>query len=145
MKKSFLAGTLAVIIAYMLQARFGGAFESAVLATLLSFAFALEAAEIGLLGIFAAWFLNWQPSLSPEITLLVLLPALVSIVKHIVPSAFLVGYFSAAVLGVGVWYAVADAQFIGVAVPALVREVGTGFFWALIWSMPIRMLARETQ
>ncbi len=143
-----LAAVFLCVIAFLLQVRFGGSgfgFENTVLVTLIALACVLDVLQITLLGVIAAWFLNWQPGVSAEIVLLVMIPVLVSLLKGTFPGLFLVGYWAAVILGVGLWYVVADFRIMTEVSPALVREIALSFIWASVCIVPIRILARDSR
>lgn len=148
MNRTMLAAVLLCVIAFLLQVRFGGSglgFENAVLVTLIALACVLDVLQITLLGVIAAWFLNWQPGVSAEIVLLVMIPVLVSLLKGTFPGLFLVGYWGAVILGVGLWYVAADFRLIMEAPSALMNEIALSFIWAVVCLVPIRILARDSR
>ncbi len=148
MNRTMFAGALLCAIAFLLQVRFGGSgvgFENAVLVVLIALACVLDVLQIAFLGIIAAWFLNWQPGVSAEVVFLVTIPVAVSLLKGIFPGLFLVGYWAAVVLGVGLWYVAADFRLIIENPSALMNEVALSFIWAAVCIVPIRIFARDSR
>lgn len=146
MNGKLIAGALLCAIAFLLQVRFWGSgigFENTVFVTLIVLAFALDVFQIALLGVAAAWLLNWQPGMSVEVVLLAAIPVLVSLCKGIFPGLFLVGYWGAVILGVGAWYVAADFRFVTEVAPALMREIALSLVWAAACIIPVRILSRD--
>ncbi|MBI2889105.1 MAG: hypothetical protein HYY10_04240 [Candidatus Liptonbacteria bacterium] len=148
MNRTMFAAVLLCVIAFLLQIQFGGngfGFENAVLVTLIALACVRDVLQIVFLGIIAAWFLNWQPGVSAEVVLLVAIPVAVSLLKGIFPGLFLVSYWAAVVLGVGLWYVAADFRLIVETPSALMNEIALGCIWAAACIVPIRILARDSR
>ena len=69
--------------------------------------FFLHFSELGFLVIFSALVLNWRPSLSPEILVLIGLPIIISIFRKFLPAQAWLNLALALVLGFLVFYSAA--------------------------------------
>jgi len=67
-----------------------------------------------------------------------------SLSKDIFPGLFLVGYWGAVILGVGVWYVAVDFRSIAEIAPALMREIALSLVWAAACIVPIRILSHDS-
>jgi hypothetical protein len=139
----YTAAALLFLIAFLAQVKLGGlgiGLEHAMLVMLIALAFVLDVFALTFGAVLAAWLLNWQPALGPELAVLVLIPFAVCFLREGFPGSFLVGYGLAVALGVGLLYVVADLHFITGSPYALLREVGLGLAWAAVALVAVRML-----
>ncbi|MBI2623353.1 MAG: hypothetical protein HYW65_02145 [Candidatus Liptonbacteria bacterium] len=142
MNRNIIYGAFFMVIAFLLQARFGGmgiGLENAVFIALLGLAFFLTPPQIVLFASSAAWLLNWQPAWSAEVVLLAAIPVAVSITRDLFPGSCAAGFMVAVVLGAGLWYAAADIRFVGEAAPRILREAALSGAWALAILACIRL------
>lgn len=116
----------------------GGLFFNLIFITLIVFAFFFDFWEMALFLLFGVFVINWQPTISLEIFLFVLIPLSIFVLHTIFTSERWIAIPVAIVLGLLLFYLVAAPQFLFSNPVAFLEDVCGSLVWGAAVFLALR-------